>query len=797
MGKNGEHSVRAIVIVLCLIASTVILDPISAEKNPPQLGSGGVYHTYGDWVVESSDDLQWANVVIIASGNLTIEAGGKLVLDNVEFRFNCTSDGQFGLTVLHGGTLVAHESIISSTDPSLHFRMVLRGGVLFESVSVSEVYGDPDAPWDHGIEVRSSSVQILNSSFFKCMGDVIHVESSSPRIIGNHFYENGGAAIYTNGTSSPLISKNQVYRQRFGIVSGFYSSPTIETNTIYDIDNNGLLLNGYMYPRVSNNVIYGCLNGMLLWYSNAILENNRLHNNEAGYNIKVDSRPTITGDTVRDNLYVGISINDSIVELVDCEVNSNSYDGIRVFNGSRAKVHSSEIRQNDDDGFQISDGYVEVADSTIDGNLGDQFFLRDSSVIDVMDSTIGGSWGGPSGSEVWHFNIGGGCTVTTFDSEFEGQAVSFGDDRSRLFVDYTCSFLVTNEEGDPVPDVSIDVLNETGYKRALGTGPDGRGERYLIHYDQRDLNGDGDGNDPGERTIHDYNFTIDEPGYIPFHGEIDIEGGDHIDVVLLERPFIKVMGTTPANGDLDIDVLTTIEVRFDKDIDPYSLDMSVSGPGGTPVFFEVSYDSIYHTIEATPRDMLSFGTTYTVEIKGVSGVKGEQLQSTYYLSFRTKDPPELDSDEDGIPDKEDPDDDNDGFFDVDELFYGTDPLDPLDYPVISDDDDAGDDDDTDPGTGPGTGGDDDTGDDDDGGIVIIPGTVTDDDDDPIDDGYDPIDTNGTMPDDPDDDMSFVILLIGSLFGFLILAGVILLMFIRGNRGHKLREVEIRPPPTGG
>jgi len=793
MGKTGEYSVRAMVFVLSILLSITLLDTVPAEKNPPQMSTGGVYETPGDWVIESGDDIFWANAVIIANGNLTIESGGKLTLDNVEFRFNCTMDGQFGLEVKDGGNFIAHESIISTVDPSRHYRMVLRGQVMFESISVSEVYGDPDAPWDYGIEVRSSNIQILNSTFFRCMGDVLHVESSSPRISGNHFYENGGAAIYTNGTSSPVISLNQVYRQSFGLVSGFYSSPVIDDNKIYDIDNNGILLNGYMYPRVTNNVIYGCLNGMLLWYSNAILEDNLVYNNDAGYNIKVESRPTLIGDTVRDNLYVGISINDSVVEITDCKVNSNTYDGIRVFNGSRAKVHTTEIRANDDDGFQISDGYVEIAGSVIDGNLGDQFFLRDSSVIDVMDSEISGSWGGPSGMEVWHFNIGAGCTVSAFDTEFESQAVTFGDERSRLFVDYTCSFSVTDEGGAPVPDVTIEILNETGYKRVVGTGSDGNGERYLIHYDQMDLNGDGDGTDPGEMNMHDYNFTIDEPGYLPYSGEIEIDGGDHLDVVLIGRPFVKVIGTTPENGDIDVDVMTMIEVRFDKDIDPYTLDMTVTGPGGAPIYFEVSYDHISHTAQATHSDPLSYSTTYTVEIKGVTGVNGGELQSTHYLSFMTEAPPEPDNDEDGIPDREDPDDDNDGFFDVDEAFYGTDPFDPLDYPVLSgddDDDDVAADDDI-------TTGDDDTADDDDTGIVIIPGTVTDDDDDAIDDDYDPVNNNGTMPDDPDDGTSFVILIIGSVFGFVILAGVILLILIRGNRGNKLQEVESRPPLSGG
>jgi hypothetical protein len=46
----------------------------------------------------------------------------------------------------------------------------------------------------------------------------------------------------------------------------------------------------------------------------------------------------------------------------------------------------------------------------------------------------------------------------------------------------------------------------------------------------------------------------------------------------------------------------------------------------------------------------------------------------------------VDTDGDGIPDCDDPDDDNDGWSDSDEIVYGTDPLDPDDYPVDTDGD---------------------------------------------------------------------------------------------------------------
>ncbi|MBN1539437.1 MAG: right-handed parallel beta-helix repeat-containing protein, partial [Candidatus Thermoplasmatota archaeon] len=372
MGKTGAAAVRTMAIVIILTIAVLLsllpFETVLAEKNPPVPGGGGMYETPGDWVIENGDDVVWEHAMVLLNGDLIVENGGRLSLDNVQLFFNCTVNGEYGLTVMSGGYLSVVDSVIGCMDPARNYRMVLSGSVLFETVSVSGVYGDPDDPWEYGIELRSSNIQILNSTFYRCMGDVLNVESSSPLIKGNHFYENMGAAIYTNGTSSPLISGNQVYRQRFGIISGYYSSPAIEHNSIHDIDNNGIILNGFMYPKVSNNTIRNCLNGMLLWYSNAVLEDNVLYKNDAGYNIKVESRPIIRRDVISDNLIVGISINDSIVDMSGCSIFQNGYDGVRVFNGSRALVHSCSIERNDDDGFQITGSYVDIQDSIINKN---------------------------------------------------------------------------------------------------------------------------------------------------------------------------------------------------------------------------------------------------------------------------------------------------------------------------------------------------------------------------------------------------------------------------------------------
>ena len=89
-------------------------------------------------------------------------------------------------------------------------------------------------------------------------------------------------------------------------------------------------------------------------------------------------------------------------------------------------------------------------------------------------------------------------------------------------------------------------------------------------------------------------------------------------------------------------------------------------------------------------------TTYYITISELTeDVVGNQMQDDFLSSFTTwknissevNQTEELpDSDEDGIPDVDDPDDDNDGFLDEWEIILGTDPLDIDDTPLDTDDD---------------------------------------------------------------------------------------------------------------
>jgi hypothetical protein len=83
-----------------------------------------------------------------------------------------------------------------------------------------------------------------------------------------------------------------------------------------------------------------------------------------------------------------------------------------------------------------------------------------------------------------------------------------------------------------------------------------------------------------------------------------------------------VTGQTPAPGSTGVSVGTSPTVTFNEPMDATSITPSsfqLLDPASNPVAASVSYDSATNTATLTPNGALSYGTTYTVLVKGGSG----------------------------------------------------------------------------------------------------------------------------------------------------------------------------------
>ncbi|MEA3559816.1 MAG: right-handed parallel beta-helix repeat-containing protein [Candidatus Thermoplasmatota archaeon] len=761
-------------LVFMLAASIVNVD---GEENSPDLLPGGGYETAGDWTIQAGDDINWSAATIIVSGNLTVESGGVLALDNVELIMNSTIDGGYTINIEPGGRLRMTNGRISSGNPLYHYNMTLGGEVFMESVQISEVWGDPEEYWEHGISLTSDQITINDCNFLNCAGAVLHVLDSDPIITNCRFYHNGGMAAIFDGHSSPLFKDNLVYRQTFGIFVAYYASPLLDGNTLYDLADVGITFNGIRIPKAVNNTIHDCPIGMLLWYSNAYLEGNDVFNCETGIQIMVDSNPEIISCMLYDNDMSGIVMNGSRATMEDTILQGNMFDGIKIFNGSNLELIDCSILNNKDDGLQLADSFAKLSDCTLTGNKGDTIYARDEGSVELFRTDISGDQDEADEREL---KMEGGSDIEAYDSTFDESSVSFGDPRSRLTVKRWVQFLVKDPDGIPVPDLSIRVVNGTGYEKVLGTNLEGEGSRYFDLYRQFDLNSDGDGDDAGEVRILEYNFSIEENGYLPYEARTIMDIGYVHNVVLEPEPVVSVIFSSPGDGDREVPVDITILIRFDRNVDPTSLRIDIEGPGGKPVFFELEYFDRNRTARLVLEDDLSYSSLYKLILREVEGDAGEVFSGPFRFQFTTVSKPLPDNDLDGIPDMDDDDDDNDGFNDIEEEYYGTDPFNDQDFPLIPGDDD---DDDELPDI-PVVPGDDD---------VTFPDVI-----------ITPVDDNGIQPTVPDDNLdpvtrtddtareddgggSIIVLIFSGLLGFLILAGTVVLIFLSGRKQSTFKE----------
>jgi parallel beta-helix repeat protein len=103
----------------------------------------------GDWVVTGPETVE--NETITLDANLVVSATGSLTLTNVTLAMDCSNDGEYGITVAPGGSLLIADSVITAaTGNGFDFAV---HGASFEMAN-SELHG---AGWGPEQELGSSN----------------------------------------------------------------------------------------------------------------------------------------------------------------------------------------------------------------------------------------------------------------------------------------------------------------------------------------------------------------------------------------------------------------------------------------------------------------------------------------------------------------------------------------------------------------------------------------------------------------------------------------------------------------
>jgi hypothetical protein len=142
-------------------------------------------------------------------------------------------------------------------------------------------------------------------------------------------------------------------------------------------------------------------------------------------------------------------------------------------------------------------------------------------------------------------------TNTTFN---QSKVIFQGTD-SNLTVNWFLNAYINDTLGNSIPDVNIriqDNVNGT-YDQNLTTDANGYlNWTVLKEYFQKDLNGDKDGDDPGERINYSsYNITVSKPGYQTAYAEVEMNESKTVIITLtdIEKPIADAGFNQTVNED--------------------------------------------------------------------------------------------------------------------------------------------------------------------------------------------------------------------------------------------------------
>ncbi|MGQ9582397.1 MAG: Ig-like domain-containing protein [Thermoplasmatota archaeon] len=168
---------RAVLLAAILVAAPPALElpmPAGSDGSAARADSG-LSEPQGegaassrDWNVVSVEERRDERITL--DGNLTVGAGGRLILDNVTLLFNCSHPGQYGLEVRAGGELsVANSSLDSAGAQRYGFRALASSRVTLLNSTVSGAGFCATSPELAGPALETSNAVLQGTTFTRCL----------------------------------------------------------------------------------------------------------------------------------------------------------------------------------------------------------------------------------------------------------------------------------------------------------------------------------------------------------------------------------------------------------------------------------------------------------------------------------------------------------------------------------------------------------------------------------------------------------------------------------------------------
>ncbi len=174
----------------------------------------------GDRRVKNNEEVRYEDNTFVAGGEVVVENGGRIIIENATFRF---SEASTGIQVEAGGTLIIDDSLIAGhpSDPGASLIRANASATL--RVTDSELVGLT-------LESRTNDMIVEGNDFVESTRAVV-LDNVTATLEDNRFFDNGDGVRVKGG--SPTIRDNRFYRGQTS-VNVTDSAPTVESNTITD-----------------------------------------------------------------------------------------------------------------------------------------------------------------------------------------------------------------------------------------------------------------------------------------------------------------------------------------------------------------------------------------------------------------------------------------------------------------------------------------------------------------------------------------------------------------------------------
>ncbi len=258
--------------------------------------SGGIappIQINGDWII--STPVRYSNVTIVVQGNITINSGGSLSLDNVSLVIQASTPLLYSITINGGGALVGKGGSISSSIQGTPYWIQARpqGSLNMSRTSLSDLGGPVSG--EEGLIIQASGAY-LNGVTFDSYYKAVRVIDASDVTITN-------SKINSSYSTNPSIYAVEVVgnSRRFTLRNTIFSNPgTVGALFITSPDNTVVGNHFFLNPMAAN------YRPVFLAYSsqgkvradNTLFRDNTVQG--AGVVVAAASNVTIQGNVIND-----------------------------------------------------------------------------------------------------------------------------------------------------------------------------------------------------------------------------------------------------------------------------------------------------------------------------------------------------------------------------------------------------------------------------------------------------------------------------------------------------------------